>query len=97
MGSEIHQEIAMPPEFLDLRPFQQVIKFVGGELFKQPVSVQTRLTQGLPLVQGDRVQLQHVVLILIVNAIEAMTSTDNDVRELVVSTESSPGRPCSSR
>jgi hypothetical protein len=26
-----------------------VIKFVRGELFKQPVSVQTRLPQGLPL------------------------------------------------
>ena len=57
-------------------------KFVRGELFKQLVSVQTRLTQGLPLVQGDRVQLQHVVLNLIVNAIEAITSTDDDVREL---------------
>ena len=69
---------------------EEVIKLVRGELFKQHVSVQTRLTQGLPLVQGDRVQLQQVVLNLIVNAIEAMTSTDDDARELVVSTESSP-------
>jgi C4-dicarboxylate-specific signal transduction histidine kinase len=42
-----------------------VTKLVRGELFKQQVSVQTRLTQGLPLVQGDRVQLQQVVLNLI--------------------------------
>lgn len=65
-----------------------MIKLVRGELFKQHVSVQTRLTQGLPLVQGDRVQLQRVVLNLIV--IEAMSSTDDDAREVVVSTESSP-------
>ena len=74
-----------------------MIKFVGGELFKQPVSVQTRLTQGLPLVQGDRVQLQHVVLTLIVNAIEAVTSTDNDVRELWSARNRARRRPCSSR
>jgi C4-dicarboxylate-specific signal transduction histidine kinase len=65
-------------------------KLVRGELFKQHVSVQMRLTQGLPLVRGDRVQLQQVVLNLIVNAIEVMTSTDSDARELVVSTESNP-------
>ena len=69
---------------------EEVIKLVRAVLFNQHVSVQTRLTQGLPLVQGDRVQLQQVVLNLIVNAIEAMTSTDDDARELVVSTESSP-------
>jgi signal transduction histidine kinase len=52
--------------------------------------VRTRLTQGLPLVRGGRVQLQQVVLNLIVNAIETMTRTDDDARELVVRTESSP-------
>ena len=69
---------------------EEVMTLVRGELLKQHVSVQTRLTRGLPLVQGDRVQLQQVVLNLIVNAIEAMTSIDDDARELVVSTESSP-------
>lgn len=69
---------------------EEVTKLVRAELFKQHVSVQTRLTQGLLLVQGDRVQLQQVVLNLIVNAIEAMTSTDDNARELVVSTELSP-------
>jgi C4-dicarboxylate-specific signal transduction histidine kinase len=68
---------------------EEVIKLVRGELSKQHVSVQTRLTEGLRLVHGDRVQLQQVVLNLIVNAIEAMASTDDDARELVVSTESS--------
>ena len=61
---------------------EEVMTLVRGELLKQHVSVQTRLTRGLPLVQGDRVQLQQVVLNLIVNAIEAMTSIDDDAREL---------------
>jgi hypothetical protein len=51
----IREQIKKAPrqESLDLRPFQQVIKF-RGELFKQLVSLQTRLPQGLPLVQGDQ-------------------------------------------
>lgn len=50
----------------------------------------TEAIEGLPLVQGNRVQLRQVVLNLIVNAIEAMTNTGDDAREPVVSTESSP-------
>jgi len=68
---------------------EEVTTLVRGELLKHRVSVQMRLTQGLPLVQGDRVQLQQVVLNLIVNAIEAMAGID-DARELLISTESSP-------
>jgi PAS domain S-box-containing protein len=69
---------------------EEVITLVRGELLKQHVSVHTRLMQGLPLVLGDRVQLQQVVLNLIVNAIEAMANVDEDARELVVSTEPGP-------
>ena len=57
---------------------------------KYRVSVQTQLAEGLSPVHGDRVQLQQVMLNLILNAIEAMTSVDDEARELVVSTESSP-------
>lgn len=66
-----------------------MIALVRGELLKNHVSVQMRLAQGLPPVQGDRVQLQQVMLNLIVNAIEAMTSIEEAARELVVSAESS--------
>ena len=38
-------------------------------------------------VQGDRVQLQQVVLNLILNAVEAMSAVEDDVRELLLSTE----------
>jgi PAS domain S-box-containing protein len=69
---------------------EEVIALVRGELSKSRVSVQTQLAEGLSPVHADRVQLQQVMLNLILNAIEAMISVDNEVRELVISTESSP-------
>jgi signal transduction histidine kinase len=42
---------------------------------------------GLAPVQGDRVQLQQVVLNLILNAVEAMGSVETGARELLISTE----------
>ena len=66
-----------------------VIAFAGNEVAKSQVSVQTRLAEGLPLVKGDRVQIQQVVLNLILNAVEAMSSVGDGVRELTISTEQS--------
>jgi signal transduction histidine kinase len=54
---------------------------------KNGVLVQTRLTEGLAPVQGDRVQLQQVVLNLILNAVEAMGSVEAGPRALSISTE----------
>jgi PAS domain S-box-containing protein len=81
-----------PPrrDFLELNEaIEDVIALVRGELVKSRVSVHTRLAVGLPPVRGDRVQLQQVMLNLILNAIEAMGG-DDEARELIVSTESSP-------
>jgi C4-dicarboxylate-specific signal transduction histidine kinase len=80
-----------PPRMdsLDLNEaIEDVIALVRGELLKYRVSVQTQLAEGLPPVRGDRVQLQQVMLNLIINAIEAMTSVEDEARELVVSTQS---------
>jgi signal transduction histidine kinase len=54
---------------------------------KQGVSVQTELAEGLPLIQGDRVQLQQVIINLIINAIEAMSGVGKRGRALRISTE----------
>jgi len=51
------------------------------------VSVQTQLADGLFPVEGDRVQLQQVLLNLILNAAEAMGSVEVGARELLISTE----------
>nr|WP_256375322.1 ATP-binding protein [Bradyrhizobium sp. Ec3.3] len=51
----------------------------------------TRLEPSLPRVQGDRLQLQQVILNLIVNAIQAMSGIDVGCRELQISTENASG------
>ena len=45
----------------------EVLEFTHGEALEHGVSVRTQLADGLPLIQGDRVQLQQVVLNLILN------------------------------
>ena len=55
--------------------------------FPQPLALmQTQLAEGLPLIQGDRVQLQQVILNLIINAVEAMSGASQGSRELLIST-----------
>ena len=63
-----------------------VLALTRSELSSNSISLQTQFAQGLPLVQGDRVQLQQVILNLIVNAIEAMSGV-SEARELWISTE----------
>jgi signal transduction histidine kinase len=55
-------------------------------MVKNGVSLRTQLAAGLPLVKGDRVQLQQVILNLIINAVEAMGGVSEGTRELLVGT-----------
>jgi NO-binding membrane sensor protein with MHYT domain len=64
----------------------EVIALTHGALAKNGVSLQTQLAPGLPLVEGDRVQLQQVILNLTVNAIEAMSEVNERSRDLSIST-----------
>jgi PAS domain S-box-containing protein len=64
----------------------EVIALTHGEVVKQGVSVQTQLADGLPLVEGDRVQLEQVAINLIINAIEAMSGVGEGARALRIST-----------
>src|SRR5712692_8197189 len=65
----------------------EVIVLARSTIAENGISVQTRLTEGLAPVQGDRVQLQQVVLNLILNAVEAMSSVEVGARELLITTE----------
>ena len=64
-----------------------VIALAQGAIVKNGVSIQTRLTKGLPHVQADVVQVQQVVLNLVLNAVEAMSSIEEGVRELSITTK----------
>jgi C4-dicarboxylate-specific signal transduction histidine kinase len=64
----------------------EVIALAHGEVVKNSVSLQTQLAAGLPLIQGDRVQLQQVILNLIINAVEAMSGVSEGPRELLIGT-----------
>jgi C4-dicarboxylate-specific signal transduction histidine kinase len=66
---------------------RDVIALTRNEALKHGVSVQTELATTLPYVEGDRVQLQQVILNLIMNAIEAMSGVEDGKRELRLSTE----------
>jgi PAS domain S-box-containing protein len=65
----------------------EVIVLAQSAIAQNGVSVQIRLADGLFPVQGDRVQVQQVVLNLVLNAVEAMGSVEAGARELVISTE----------
>ena len=67
----------------------EVIEMVQSAITKNRVLVRATLN-GLPPVHGDRVQLQQVVLNLILNAIEAMSSVEQGSRELSISTQQAP-------
>jgi signal transduction histidine kinase len=56
-----------------------------NELIRHRVVLRIQVAQQLPVVQGDRAQLQQVLLNLIVNAVEAMSAANEGPRELLIS------------
>ena len=64
----------------------EVISLIHSEVIKNGVTVGTELAETLPRIQGDRVQLQQVILNLLINAIQAMGDLAEDKRELHIST-----------
>jgi C4-dicarboxylate-specific signal transduction histidine kinase len=65
---------------------QEVVALTSAEAVQNGVSVQTAFAVGLPSIQGDRVELQQVILNLIINALEAMSNVSGKARELLIST-----------
>jgi C4-dicarboxylate-specific signal transduction histidine kinase len=76
-----------PPQkdWLDINEtITEVIALARSEAQKNRVLLQTQLSSDLPLILGDRIQLQQVILNLIINAIEAMSGVGENPRELLV-------------
>jgi signal transduction histidine kinase len=68
----------------------EVVALTRTEAANNGVLVRTQLAEGLPPVQGDRVQLQQVMVNLIVNAVQAMSGIGEGVRELQISIDAVP-------
>jgi PAS domain S-box-containing protein len=63
---------------------QEVIQLARAEAVKNNVSVRTELADSLPFLTGDRAELQQVVLNLIINAVEAMSTVADGPREMLI-------------
>jgi PAS domain S-box-containing protein len=63
---------------------RETVALVQRELISQQVSLQTKLAPAPPLILGDRVQLQQVMINLVMNGIEAMQPVSDRPRELVI-------------
>ena len=87
----IRDQIKKSPPRNDRFDFNEAITDVIGmaqnPIDRNRISVRTCLTEHPAFIQGDRVQLQQVVLNLILNAVEAMSSLVEGARELSLSTE----------
>ena len=76
-----------PKESVDVnKAILDVLTITKSELLKHGISLQTELAAALPRVDGNRVQLQQVVLNLILNAVEAMSGLEAGTRKLAIST-----------
>lgn len=69
----------------------EVLYLTRADLTSREVSVSHQLSGSLPLVLGDRVQLQQLLLNLILNGADAMAHQPASTRDLVISTSSSNG------
>jgi C4-dicarboxylate-specific signal transduction histidine kinase len=75
-------------ESLDLNTVtSEVIALSLCELRRRRVTLQMELAERLPLVTGDPVQLQQVILNLLLNAAEAMSGIEDRPRLLLIRTE----------
>ena len=66
---------------------QETMALAENEVRRRRVSLQSDFAANLPWVLGDRVQLQQVILNLIMNGIEAMSSVGDGSRELLIKTQ----------
>jgi PAS domain S-box-containing protein len=70
---------------------REVIALSSSKLQKNKVILGLELADDLPFVTGDRVQLQQVILNLLVNASDAMSTVDGRPRKLLIKTEQDEG------
>jgi PAS domain S-box-containing protein len=79
-------------EIVDLNEAaREVVALSAGELQRARATLQADFPADLPVIRGDRIQLQQVILNLLLNAADAMTGIEDRPRTLVIQTESGDG------
>lgn len=77
---------------LDIREIiRETLDLLRFELDKNRIAVSLDFAAELPVIHGDRIQLEQVILNLVINSIEAMGSVEDRSGELVVTAKSSNG------
>jgi PAS domain S-box-containing protein len=80
------QEFSLEPLHLN-DVTREIIALTSIDLQRDRIAVKAELADDLPIVPGDRVQLQQVILNLIRNASDAMSGIHDRPRDLLIRTE----------
>jgi C4-dicarboxylate-specific signal transduction histidine kinase len=70
---------------------REVTSLSLSDLQRNRVTLRHELAENLPAITGDRIQLQQVILNLVRNASDAMSSVEDRPRQLLVRTENLNG------
>lgn len=65
---------------------RETLALIESDIEANRISLRTQLADGLPLVVGERIQLQQVILNLVRNAVEAINAARNEPREIMIRT-----------
>jgi signal transduction histidine kinase len=69
---------------------EEIISLTRQEVRKNHVWLKTQLSDDVPPILADRIQLQQVILNLIINAVEALTAVPDAERVLQITTTAGP-------
>jgi PAS domain S-box-containing protein len=82
----------MRREPLDLNEvITETVALTRGEMLRNRIALETQLASDLPQIRGDRVQIQQVIMNLVMNGVEAMSTVDISTRRLQIGTGADPG------
>jgi PAS domain S-box-containing protein len=71
---------------------REVVRLAAADALRRQVRIRTELDPALPLAAGDAVDLQHVLLNLVINAMDSMVDTPSDAQAVVIRTrQGEPG------
>jgi PAS domain S-box-containing protein len=62
----------------------EVVALARSEIQRNNIALETQLSEQVPVILADRVQLQQVILNLMMNAVEAMSGVGDGSRELLI-------------